>query len=84
MPQQPPCIDKKRCIACGVCVEVCTAQIRDVVDNAATIVKPDACVWCKHCEMVCPSGAANCPFEITFEYHECRSTTVTYWKKKRQ
>ena len=76
-----PCIDKDQCIGCGVCVEVCTAQGRAIVNGVATIVKPDACVWCRHCEMVCPTGAASCPFEITFEYREYRHTTITYWKK---
>ena len=61
-----PQIDTKKCKGCALCVEVCTGHGRAIVNSIAVIVRPDACVWCTLCEAVCPTGAANCPFDIVF------------------
>ncbi len=39
-----------------------------MVDNVVTIVKIEGeCQWCTNCELVCPTGAIVCPFEVVFE-----------------
>ena len=36
-------------------------------DNVVKVVKVDDCGWCTMCELVCPTGAISCPFEIVIE-----------------
>lgn len=62
-----PIIDKEKCQVCGLCVSVCTCGALVIVDNAVRAVKVDEFRWCTLCELVCPSGAISCPFEIVVE-----------------
>jgi MinD superfamily P-loop ATPase len=66
-----PVIDRNRCDGCGLCVEVCRCQVLVLVDNVVEIREDGKCKlctrWCTMCEMVCPTGAIQCPFEIIIE-----------------
>jgi len=59
-----PDIDINTCIGCGNCVEWCPAGTVGIVKGKAVIISPRNCYYCTDCEMVCPSGAIKCPFDI--------------------
>jgi len=40
-----------------------------MVGNVVTVIETEDCGWCLQCEMVCPTGAITCPFEIVIEEH---------------
>lgn len=62
-----PIIDEAKCEQCGLCVDICTCGALVMKNNVVTIVKADECGWCTMCELVCPTGAISCPFEIVIE-----------------
>jgi len=61
-----PVIDETRCDGCGLCIEVCKCGALVMAGNKVTIVKlkVDDCGWCMDCELVCDTGALQCPLEI--------------------
>jgi ferredoxin len=59
-----PVVDPQRCDGCGLCVGVCRSNALVIVNNVVTIVETAECNWCTDCELVCPTGAITCPFEI--------------------
>lgn len=61
-----PVIDVEKCDGCGLCVGVCQCDALAVVNDVITIVEA-VCDWCTDCELVCPTGAITCPFEIIIE-----------------
>ena len=64
-----PVIDPKKCNGCGLCISVCTCNALVLVENVVTIIEVEDCGWCTQCEVVCPTGAIGCPFEIVIEEH---------------
>ncbi len=66
-----PIIDLSKCNGCGVCVEVCLCQKLVPADKGVEILENVEChscaSWCTMCEMVCPTGAIQCPFEVVIE-----------------
>lgn len=55
---------KERCKGCSFCVEYCPKDVLEMSDEFNTkgyhppkIVKPDDCVECHLCEMLCPEFA---------------------------
>jgi ferredoxin len=68
---ETPIIDLSKCNGCGLCVEVCMCQKLVLVDNVVEIRSRTECrqcmKWCTMCEMVCPTGAIQCPFEVVTE-----------------
>jgi len=38
-----------------------------LVGGVITIVETAGCGWCTQCEVICPTGAISCPFEIVIE-----------------
>ncbi len=63
-----PQIDLNECNGCGLCVEVCSCQVLVLVDNTVEVREKRECHqctrWCTMCEMICPTGAIQCPFEV--------------------
>ena len=51
-----PVIDADQCIACGVCVDDCPQDVRELQD-VATVADEDSCIACGVCMDSCPSGA---------------------------
>ncbi|MDH4210624.1 MAG: 4Fe-4S binding protein [candidate division WOR-3 bacterium] len=54
----------ERCKGCGICIEVCQAQVLEKSTAANNdgyylpqIKDPDACLGCGMCEMLCPDFA---------------------------
>jgi len=62
-----PVIDPKKCDGCGLCVGVCHLNALAIVNNIITIIATVECDWCTDCELVCPTGAISCPFEIIIQ-----------------
>ena len=66
-----PVVDRNKCDGCGLCVEVCSCHALVVVGNKVEIIEKVECQscarWCTMCEMVCPTGAIQCPFEVVTE-----------------
>ena len=59
-----PIIDQAKCDGCGLCVTVCKCGALVLSNNTVAIVEVDNCGWCTDCELVCATGAVQCPFEI--------------------
>jgi len=62
-----PVIDPQKCDGCGLCVGVCHLNALVIVNNIITIIETVECDWCTDCELVCPTGAISCPFEIIIQ-----------------
>ena len=62
-----PVLDQEKCNGCGLCISVCSCNAIVLIDNVITIIETLDCSWCAQCELVCPTGAISCPFEIVVE-----------------
>jgi len=62
-----PVIDAQKCDGCGLCVGVCHLNALVILNNVITIIETVECDWCTDCELVCPTGAISCPFEIILQ-----------------
>lgn len=49
-------VNKDKCIACGLCINDCTARCITLKDNKAYIVNK-ICIECGHCIAICPKFA---------------------------
>ena len=66
-----PIIDQAKCDRCGLCVSICACGALVMEDNAVKFVEVANCgrctKLCTMCELVCPTGAISCPYEIVLE-----------------
>lgn len=62
-----PLLAPEKCNGCGLCVSVCRCEALVLIENVITITESKLCGWCTQCEMVCPTQAILCPFEIVIE-----------------
>jgi MinD superfamily P-loop ATPase len=62
-----PVLDRAKCNACGLCVNVCYCGAFVIIENQVTVIEVESCGWCTQCEAICPTGAISCPFEIVIE-----------------
>lgn len=64
----PPVINKKDCIACGICVEICPVQVfRQPESQKPPIVKfPQECWHCNACVLDCPQNAISLKVPLPF------------------
>ena len=69
-----PIVDLSKCNGCGLCVEVCMCERLSIVDGVVHIRSMIECFdcqhctkWCTMCELVCPTGAIQCPFDVITE-----------------
>ncbi len=64
-------INPQKCNGCGLCVEVCTCNALAIKDSLAVYIEGSKCSactrWCCQCEVVCPTRAISCPFEVVIE-----------------
>ena len=56
-------VDTVKCKGCGVCVEACPTNVIVLAKevnakgyNFATMGKPDLCIGCSNCAVVCPDS----------------------------
>ncbi|MGN1057800.1 MAG: DUF362 domain-containing protein, partial [Candidatus Avelusimicrobium sp.] len=52
-----PHINKKVCIGCGKCAEICPQKIIAVTNKKAKITQPKNCIHCFCCHEMCPAKA---------------------------
>jgi nitroreductase/NAD-dependent dihydropyrimidine dehydrogenase PreA subunit len=50
-------VDQKLCIACGACIDLCTARVFQMVAGNTEAMAPEECWLCGHCVAACPSDA---------------------------
>jgi len=53
-------IDKKKCIGCGDCVDVCPVEALNL-KNEKAVVDSEECIDCGACVNTCPEGAISLP-----------------------
>jgi 2-oxoglutarate ferredoxin oxidoreductase subunit delta len=50
-----PIIKEKFCKNCGICVKFCPKEVFTTDEKKKVFVnKPEACIFCKMCQMRCP------------------------------
>ncbi|MEJ2567738.1 MAG: 4Fe-4S binding protein [candidate division WOR-3 bacterium] len=52
-------IDKKKCVGCGDCVDVCPVEALSIKNEKAVV--NDECIDCGACVNTCPEGAISLP-----------------------
>lgn len=53
-------VDRKACIRCGACVDVCfSARVFELTEEGSSAVRPEECWLCGHCVAVCPTDAID-------------------------
>jgi MinD superfamily P-loop ATPase len=61
-----PIYDETKCDGCGLCISVCRCGALVWNGKAISVIRADDCGWCTDCELVCETGAMQCPYEIRF------------------
>ena len=62
MAEKNLCIDKEKCIQCGLCIKDCIAYSLEFDENNVPKFAQggeDRCIQCQHCLSVCPVGAVS-------------------------
>lgn len=49
-------VNKKECVACGVCVKVCPRKAITIFHGIYADVNEDLCIGCKKCQKACPAS----------------------------
>lgn len=50
-------IEAKKCIGCGICVEVCPNEALEIIDGCSVLVRRDDCESCGICAELCEQQA---------------------------
>jgi len=50
-------IDKDKCTGCGECVDICPAEVFELVDKKSEPANIDECLGCESCVETCPEDA---------------------------
>jgi ferredoxin len=59
-----PILNVEQCNGCGLCIDVCETGLLYLENDRIAIRQNETCTWCTYCELVCPTSAIVCPFEI--------------------
>ncbi len=65
-----PKVKRKRCVACGHCVDQCSAGAISQADDGKAVIDGAACIGCGACILACPNGAVQiqwCTATETFQ-----------------
>lgn len=64
----PPLIDHAKCVACGVCVEICPLQVfrMDKINKRPEVAYGDECWHCNSCVLDCTSNALSLRIPANF------------------
>lgn len=65
-----PHLDQERCNGCGDCITQCPTGALGWADGKAALVNPSLCIYCATCEDICPVGAIELPFLISWSIEE--------------
>jgi heterodisulfide reductase subunit A len=72
-------VDEDLCVGCGVCVEVCPYQARELDPSRhVVVVNPVLCEGCGACAAACPSGAIT---HANFTAKQILSMVTPYLEK---
>ena len=55
-------VDHEKCNGCGLCVEVCSDSVFELIDGKAVATQKNSlfgCIGCGQCMAVCPEGAIS-------------------------
>lgn len=64
----PPIIDKKKCIDCGICADVCCMDVFKKSEDPKPVVYvryPNECWHCRACAMDCPREAITMRYPLS-------------------
>jgi 2-oxoglutarate ferredoxin oxidoreductase subunit delta len=50
-------VDNAKCTGCGTCVDTCPVGVYEVKAGKSVPVKPEECLVCRACEVLCPENA---------------------------
>lgn len=50
-------IEKDKCNGCGECVDICPADVLELVDEKSEPTNMEECLGCESCVETCPEGA---------------------------
>jgi len=50
-------LDERKCVGCGMCLDVCPHAVFSLTNGTATIINRDACMECGACSRNCPAEA---------------------------
>ena len=50
-------IDSEKCIGCGDCVDICTADVLELQDGKSVPVHLEECIGCGSCAAICEQRA---------------------------
>ncbi len=64
-----PEINEALCTGCGECVSVCAPHALALAAGKAGWARPDLCAYGGSCELVCPVGAIQLPYQVLFDPH---------------
>ena len=53
------CLDRLKCVGCGICLNVCPHGVFVLEENKAEIAMGDHCIECGACANNCPVGAIS-------------------------
>lgn len=51
--------EQNRCVACGVCVQVCPKDAISIYKGCYAVVDEEQCIGCGICEKNCPAGVMH-------------------------
>ncbi|MFY9174163.1 MAG: 4Fe-4S binding protein [Peptococcia bacterium] len=49
-------VNKKECVACGVCKKICPHRAITILHGVYADVDRDLCIGCKKCQKACPAS----------------------------
>ncbi|MCX5825665.1 MAG: DUF362 domain-containing protein, partial [Deltaproteobacteria bacterium] len=77
-----PVLSRKRCIRCGLCVEVCPAGAAALPPDADPVYDLNACIGCAQCIALCPESALKIFWDtdITVFQEKLVETAAAIWR----